>query len=427
MSTCWIVDWIGGAVRLFVGLAVICCALSAGPIRRRGAAAVCVGAFAIGAVCRMPALEGAAQIALETVWLTVCAHRTQDAQPRMALFIAIFYEIAAALWRFIVGAALGMAFCSTAFLERGDLAAQAVFYLLLLALGAVICLRPEFAARRGARFVSGMAALGLLAVVTLSQQRRVSISDDVLSMWEIFALIQMMGVMVFGMSRQIEAEKEIARFRAERAELLEREYARLSRAYAVNARLFHDMHHHIVALRRLTVGGKCGEATEYLDTLQAPVKTLGDTAYTGDEAVDNLIAGMQADAQARQVSMEVCAEFPRGANIAGADLCTILGNLLDNALDAAGKVPRPQDRFVRLTIRRIHQMLVIKVENGYVNAPIEQAGELKSTKTADGLHGWGLRSARTAAEKYDGALQTTAGEGVFCAVATLSCRESKQR
>lgn len=426
MGTCWIADWISGMARLLVGLAVVCGALAAGPIRRRSVAAVCGGALAIGAACRVLALPEAAQVGLEAVWLAVCAHRAQDAPPRLALFIAIFYGIAAALWRFLIGAALGMAFHSAAYLERGNLAAQAVFDMLLLALGALIWLRPEFAARRGARLVSGMAVMGLLAVVALSQQRRIWIPDDELSMWEIFALILMMGVMAFGMNRRIEAEKEIARLKAGQAELLERDYAALSRAYAVNARLFHDMHHHIAALQQLIGGGRCGEAAEYLDALQGPAVALGEDIYTGDEAVDGLIASMRADAQARQVSMEVRAEFPRGVNIAGADLCAILGNLLDNALDAADKVPSPQDRFVRLTIRKIHQMVVIKVENSYAQPPVERDGEWKSTKTADGLHGWGLKSARMAAEKYDGALQTAAEDGVFRAVATLSCREGKR-
>ena len=56
-------------------------------------------------------------------------------------------------------------------------------------------------------------------------------------------------------------------------------------------------------------------------------------------------------------------EFPRHTNLQSADLCAILGNLLDNALEAAGQVAQPDQRFVQLTIRRIHQMLVIKVEN----------------------------------------------------------------
>lgn len=112
----------------------------------------------------------------------------------------------------------------------------------------------------------------------------------------------------------------------------------------------------------------------------------------------------------------------RRTNIRSVDLCAILGNLLDNAIEAARQVPDRSRRTVTLTIRRIHQMLVIKVENAFAAAPIQENGGLKTTKTGGGLHGWGLKSARTAAEKYDGTVQTSVSGEVFRAVATLSCQ-----
>ena len=112
----------------------------------------------------------------------------------------------------------------------------------------------------------------------------------------------------------------------------------------------------------------------------------------------------------------------RRTNIRSVDLCAILGNLLDNAIEAARQVPDRSGRTVTLTIRRIHQMLVIKVENTFAAAPIQENGGLKTTKTGGGLHGWGLKSARTAAEKYDGMVQTSVSGEVFRAVATLSCQ-----
>ena len=113
-------------------------------------------------------------------------------------------------------------------------------------------------------------------------------------------------------------------------------------------------------------------------------------------------------------------EFPRHTNIRSVDLCAILGNLLDNAIDAARQVPERSERTVSLTIRRIHQMLVIKVENSFSAAPVQENGELKTTKNEGGLHGWGLKSAQTAAEKYDGMVQTGVSGEIFRAVATLS-------
>ena len=105
-------------------------------------------------------------------------------------------------------------------------------------------------------------------------------------------------------------------------------------------------------------------------------------------------------------------EFPAHSNLRGADLSAILGNLLDNALEAAAQTDA---RWLRLVMRRIGRTLVIKVENS-AHPPQENCA---TTKSGD-LHGWGLASARTAAARYDGVVQTSYADGVFTAVATLS-------
>ena len=63
---------------------------------------------------------------------------------------------------------------------------------------------------------------------------------------------------------------------------------------------------------------------------------------------------------------------------------------------------------------------MIKVENSFLVPPVQEKGLLKTTKAESGLHGWGLKSAETAAEKYDGIVQTTYTANTFQAVATLS-------
>ena len=116
----------------------------------------------------------------------------------------------------------------------------------------------------------------------------------------------------------------------------------------------------------------------------------------------------------------------QASGIRDADLCAVLGNLLDNALEAAEKVEAAEGRWVRLTMRGIHQMLVIRVENGFQEKPVEERGEWKSTKTEGGLHGWGLKSARIAAEKYEGTVSTVCEQNVFRATATLCFRLSRE-
>ncbi len=279
---------------------------------------------------------------------------------------------------------------------------------------------PNISGKEAFRFVSVIAAAGILAIVTLSVQTVLAIADDTLYMWTIQAVVLMMSVMVFNMNRQYETEKELAELKTEQAKLLERDYTTLNNTYAINAKLIHDFHNHIGVLRQLLSHNRTDEAVQYLDELQTPVKEITDRLWTGDETADYLINSKAAAAEKNGINYQIQVEFPRHTNLKSTDLCAILGNLLDNALEAAKQLPDSGQKFIRLTIRRINQMLIIKVENSFLTPPVKQDGALKTSKTDNGLHGWGLKSAKTAAEKYDGMIQTSYDGNTFRAVATLS-------
>ncbi len=372
-------------------------------------------------------------IALEAFWISTCAGRLTGISRQRGLSAAVSFGIGSALGQFVTAAWLGVLFRSPYFFSPNAVEGQISVWLFhgLMILTAGMWLgeaekdRPK---RRGgiSRPVTIMAVAGLLSVVTLSEQNRLPLGDDLLYSWTILAVVLMMSLLLFSLHRQYEAEKEIARLESEQVQFLKRDYKVLSSAYSANARLFHDFHHHIGALQQLMAGGKYQEAAAYLDELRAPVQNLRSGYFTGDETADYLISAWSAAAAEAGVPTEIEAEFPRHTNIRSVDLCTILGNLLDNALEAAAAVSKPDERFIRLTIRRINQMVIIRVENSF-SAPLkERGGELETTKKG-GLHGWGLRSARAAAEKYDGTVKVSCERNVFRAIALLSYGEAGGR
>lgn len=410
------------ALRVVVCLLLISKLFSLELPDKKNLAAGAAGAAVITVAVLVTGFPELYRMALEAVWIAVCGKRLPGADMRMGLFVSIYYEIAVSFWTFLIMAGMGILFRSPAFLDENTLNGQAAVWLfhMLLFAGMLYLLKKQDEEKRGAfRFVLTASAAGLIAVVTLSEQTVLAIPDDTLGTWTILSVVLMMSVMVFNMNRQYENEKELTKLKSEQAELLERDYTTLNNAYAVNAKLFHDFHNHIGALRQLLTHKKYVEAVQYLDELQAPVREMTDTVWTGDGTVDYLINSKAAMAADAGIQLQVQVEFPRHAGIRSADLCAILGNLLDNALEAAGQVTEPEERLVRLTIRRINQMLVIKVENRFAASPIQEKGELKTTKTDDGLHGWGLKSARAAAQKYDGMVRTEYSGELFRAVATL--------
>ena len=401
------------------------------------AAAFVGGAFLAGcfALTGGPVYYG---LAAEAVLAGVLASRTGKADLRMCFFISSFYEIGLALWSFLAGALPAVLTGSRIFLEQKSLPGQAVlwcFYLFSALLVLWLLKREKQKERqaqpdpsqekRGLRLVSLAVIAGFLAVVSLSEQKRIIFSADELYLWLMMALILMVGVLVFHMRKQYDMEKELLRLQTEKRELLERDYQSLNQSYELNARLFHDLHHHIGVLQRLLSRGKDREALDYLEELQDPIRDMAEQTWTGDQAVDYLINSRAAMAAEKEICFHAEAEFPRHTNLKSADLTAVLGNLLDNALEAAEQVREPENRFVSLAIRRVNQMLVIRVENGFSGELRKEKGTLKTTKSGGGLHGWGLKSAQAAAEKYDGTVQVLEKDGIFRATATLSFEPEK--
>ena len=232
------------------------------------------------------------------------------------------------------------------------------------------------------------------------------------------------GILFYRLSRQREMELEIAQLKQDQAEILERDYQALSRTYENNAKLYHDLHNHIEAIYQCLNQGDIQEAVRYCEDLRTPVREISQTVWTGDKAIDYLISSKMSLAEQDYIKTKVNIEYPHNTNIRSVDLTTILGNLLDNALEAVETAP-DELRFLNLTIRRINAMLIIKVENGYGNAPAENGGKLTTLKADKASHGWGLKSVQTAADRYDGTITTDYKNGVFQSVVTLSFQPVK--
>lgn len=124
-------------------------------------------------------------------------------------------------------------------------------------------------------------------------------------------------------------------------------------------------------------------------------------ANTGNIVIDSLISYWHSKAQKSGVDFSVDLNVPMQMGFKGADLCLILGNLLENALEAAEKVV--ENRYIRLRMKYDKNNLLIYIENSYIGKLIRTKDKkLKSTKENSENHGIGLESVKRAVEKYHG-------------------------
>lgn len=202
-------------------------------------------------------------------------------------------------------------------------------------------------------------------------------------------------------------------FTARQNLLLQKNYELAQAAYQANAELYHDMRNHFLMLQNYLAEGKIDEAQNYLEKLSGSKVVPNGEHWTGIEAIDYILGQKIASAKQHQIAVTINAEYPRDCKIEPVDLCTIITNLLDNAIEGAEKCPEYIDKKIDITIRRIHQFVLIRIINSTAAPPVQHNGQLITTKKDKQKHGWGVKSVLSAAEKYNGTVKYDYADFMF--------------
>lgn len=154
-------------------------------------------------------------------------------------------------------------------------------------------------------------------------------------------------------------------------------------------------------------------AQEYLKQLIDNNDLAFVEKWTGVDVIDYILSQAQDKANRNNIKLEIHAEYPKDCKINPIDLCTILTNTINNAFEACCAQETKNERKIAITIRRIHQFIIIRVINTTDQKPIIKEGRLVTTKEDSINHGWGARCIKTSVEKYQGTLKYEYEEPYF--------------
>lgn len=184
--------------------------------------------------------------------------------------------------------------------------------------------------------------------------------------------------------------------------------------------LRHDLKNHFIALEAFARQSQNEAATAYAADLKQKAAVIPDGVATGIIAVDAIINYKIAQAKLQAIEVETELYLPaRLQIISDADLCAVLGNLLDNAIRAAAELPA-DERWLRLTMTYRKSVLSIQVVNPYTGSLRQKHGRLLTTKPQEAQHGIGLQSVKHIADKYGGQLEIDHQQQIFTAAVWLS-------
>lgn len=182
-------------------------------------------------------------------------------------------------------------------------------------------------------------------------------------------------------------------------ELIESQYVRAQNFYTENAKLYHDIKHHLRALERLLQNGDRREALAYIESVQEPLQCKMIPVHTGVDIVDAVIYEAKEKAEQRNILLVVETPIlPSGLKLEDREFCVLFANLLNNALEAAKEQ-------IRLNIAITAGFLVIEMQNDYKEKPVVKNNHFVSEREQDSLaHGWGMKIIEQIVEKYHGEL-----------------------
>ena len=202
--------------------------------------------------------------------------------------------------------------------------------------------------------------------------------------------------------------------------IAKKSYDTILRSFRQTSGLRHRWKSDIIALYLLYKQNKTAEIGEYLDKLLGNTVNMPRVEYSNNYTVNSIVQYTVAEAAASDVKLTADVSVSEKLNIPDEDLCILLVNMLDNAIEAAKDTDANREKFIELRIKQEKLFLSIKCSNSCPSRSKNTNGFMGTTKRDKLNHGFGLRQMEGIAKKYNSILDITTEGGIFTVQTTLS-------
>ena len=201
-------------------------------------------------------------------------------------------------------------------------------------------------------------------------------------------------------------EKQIAAYQNE---LIETHYREVDNMYRQIRGWRHDYRNHIQTMKAYAASGDLDAIRKYLDLLDEDLTTVDTVIKTGNPMTDAILNSKISLAKAKEI--EVVAHIPVRLKSSEIDLCCIIGNLFDNAIEASMKLP-PDQRLIRVYMDMKNTQLYISFTNFTAGKKMKKEGTLFHSTKGEG-HGFGLVRIDAIVERMEGYISRNSEDGAF--------------
>ena len=236
--------------------------------------------------------------------------------------------------------------------------------------------------------------------------------------------------MLFFKNRNIRREND---FLLMKEEMEQQKYKELSAAVEKNRELVHDVKNHYLVISEYIRNGDYESLAGYIDGLHHDFARTDPWVFTGNFVLDLILGQKRLTAQGQGFSFELQASPLSALPFSDREICSLFGNLLDNAIEACERARQRKEEKaaaksapgsegipeIMVKIEQQNQMLFIEISNSTDEIPEQKERGFQSSKKDPSLHGYGLKSVERIVEDHDGVIRYDADGRSFTVTVTF--------
>lgn len=224
-------------------------------------------------------------------------------------------------------------------------------------------------------------------------------------------------ILATALSSRYQAEKQERYFMEITNKLMEKNFQTMQNSQHLIRQQVHDFKNHI-----RTINGMLEldmQAKKYTNDLLSVSYAQAQYCHCGNEIINSIINCKIADAHAQNIQFEYSILLNSPLHISSIDICAVLANQIDNAIEACAKMPIGMKRSIKVDIWQKETFLFFKVINTANANPFNNKHELISDKSDTSSHGFGIKNIQETVSRYNGTLRNDFKEGLFTSVAMM--------
>lgn len=206
-------------------------------------------------------------------------------------------------------------------------------------------------------------------------------------------------------------------------EMMKDYYTEKDENYNETRKLIHDFQNHILCIDFLMKDNEFDAAKQYIDSINEASNSLDNLIRSGNNIMDAVLNQKSSYCQKFDINFKVDLIPVNEIGIKSIDLCAILSNLIDNAIEASMKIDTEEDKNVKVKINEYKNYLLISVSNNCKINPLTGLQRFKTTKPNSKNHGLGIKIVENAVNKYNGSIEYTWEKEVFTVKILLKLRD----